>query len=246
MCMTKDFADLLDSVRKRNGWTQENLAYMLGYSASHISKILRGDNSVTIGFINQVIGPLKISRYQALVSFYRNSGFVKLGVDVRGEFIPESVALRAVEGGSYQITTYWPSFLSYRYLDKSDNENIHWEFEDLTDLSTETGINQERLKEIFNCYYIDCAPVTIEETIRLCKALDKSWHELFALTCYDIHDEYIVKVAFTLDRYVEKQRRMRDDRFQQLPVDNLSEEETSFLLEMLKSYRKLHLAPVMK
>ncbi|WHY20088.1 helix-turn-helix transcriptional regulator [Paenibacillus sp. G2S3] len=244
--MTKDFSDLLESVRIRNGWTQEYLAYMLGYSASHISKILRGDNSVTIGFINQVIGPLNISRYQALVSFYRNSAFVKLGVDVRGEFIPESVALRAVEGGNYQITTYWPSFLSYRYLDKTDSKNIQWEFKDLTDLSTETGISQERLKEIFDCYYIRCAPVKVEETIRLCKALDKSWHELFALTCYDLQDEYIVNVAVTVDRYVEHQRRKRDDRFQQLPVNNLSEEEAAFLLEMLKTYRKLHLAPVMK
>ncbi|GAB6989896.1 helix-turn-helix domain-containing protein [Paenibacillus pini] len=238
--MTENFNKLLEKLRQRKGWTQEELAYMTGYSTSHISKILRGDHSVTTRFVNQVCDLLKISRYSALVSFHRSDRFVKLGSEVRGDVIPEAEALRAIEWGDYKFTTFWYSFLNFRYQD----ENQNWHFKDFSDLTTETGISEGRLKEIFDCYYKPCDPVTIEETTRVCKALNKSWHELFALTCNDLYDHHIVNVAVTFDRYVEHQRSKRSERFQQLPVDKLSEGETTFLLEMLKTYRKLHLAPV--
>lgn len=240
--VTENFNKLLEKLRQRNGWTQEELAYRTGYSTSHISKILRGDHSITIPFINQVCNLLNISRYSALVSFNRNGHFVKLGSEVWGEVIPETEALRAIECGDYKFTTFWYSFLNFRYQD----ENHNWHFKDLSDLSTEAEISKGRLQEIFDCYYKPCDPVTIVETIGVCKALNKSWHELFALTCNDPHDHHIVNVAVTFDRYVEHQRSKRADRFQELPADKLSEDEITFLLEMLKSYRKLHLAPVLE
>ncbi|MEK5183176.1 helix-turn-helix domain-containing protein [Paenibacillus sp. FSL P4-0288] len=230
----------LDKLRLQKGWTQEEFAMNTGYSTSHISKILRGHHIITPRFVKQVCILFNLSRYSVLVSLHRNEHYVKLGSDVRGEVIPEAEAIRAIESRDYEFTTFWGSFLDFRYQD----EDHHWQFKDLSDFSTETGIGEKRLEEIFDCYFEPCEPVTIEETIRVCKALNKRWHELFALTCNDIHDHNIVNVAVTFDRYVEQQKSKSTDRFQQLPVEKLSEDEVSFLLEMLKSYRKLHLAPV--
>jgi DNA-binding XRE family transcriptional regulator len=43
-----DFATLLEEIRRAHGWTQAELAGVLGYSQSWVSKVLRGCQALTV------------------------------------------------------------------------------------------------------------------------------------------------------------------------------------------------------
>ncbi|MHA7966773.1 hypothetical protein ACX93W_21920 [Paenibacillus sp. CAU 1782] len=239
--MIKDFEWYLNEYKTRHNLTTEDLAYRSGYSKSYIGKILRSEIEPAYSCIKTIINSLEFSEYSGLVAFYRYKGFVKLGSEIHGYEIPEANAIAAIETGRYKISSIWRSFRpTYKNFDEDHKD----QFQSLSHLSVETDIKEERLKEIIDsCDKDPQFPITIMEVVQICHVMNKKWHELFVLSCSDIHNKDIVHVAVTLDMFVEKEKLRLVNHFSEKMKDDLSADEVTYLKEMLKIYRNLKLKP---
>lgn len=167
-----------------------------------------------------------MSKYNILISF-TPSYIPIIGKDISGEIISDQKMLEEINSNYYI----------------SGNRNLFILLKDTDlffELSVEADISKERLEQIKESYYNENSNLSLEETIAICKTLNKRFSEVFALVGNEfLTDKNSINVAHTLQRYIDKQGTPHNTLRNM--ESSLTENELVYLKEMLKVYRKLKL-----
>ncbi|MCM3257051.1 helix-turn-helix transcriptional regulator [Paenibacillus lautus] len=227
--MIPTLKDLLVNFRQINGYTRGEIYNRTFISEKSIQNYENGSSDISLNSAYILGRMLGMSDYNILISYHPFENNPIIGIDISGEEkdMPEDDVMLQEINYNYYISGNGSLYLLIR-----DDEV-------LSDLSVETNIPKERLKEIKDSYYKECK-VSIDEVISICKALNKRFSEIFALVAFDfVSDSNGINVAHALQRYIQKHKNPITT-YEQIS-SGLTDNEVQYLKEMLKVYRKLNL-----